>query len=52
MRHKSNSNSNYTGSSQAMEPEAAERIWGRSLERNRLVYSVFIGDGDSKAFSM
>ena len=33
-----------------MEPEAAERIWGRSLERNRLVYSVFVGDRDSKAF--
>ena len=49
-RHKPNCNRNYTGSSQAMEPEAAERIWDRSLERNRLVYSVFIGDGDSKAF--
>ena len=49
-RHKPNCNINYTGSSQAMEPEAAERIWGRSLERNRLVYSVFVGDGDSKAF--
>ena len=42
-RHKPNS-------SQAMEPEAAVRIWGRSLEKNRLVYSVFVGDGDSKAF--
>ena len=41
---------NYTGSSKAMEPKAAERIWGRSLERNRLVYSVFVGDGDYKAF--
>ena len=49
-RHKPNCNRNYTGSSQAMEPEAAERIWGRSLEKNRLVYSVFVGDGDSKAF--
>ena len=49
-RHKPNCNRNYTGSSQAMEPEAAQRIWGGSLERNRLVYSVFVGDGDSKAF--
>ena len=49
-RHKPNCNRNYTGSSQAMEPEAAEMIWGRSLEKNRLVYSVFVGDGDSKAF--
>ena len=39
-RHKPNCNRKYTGSSQAMEPEAAQRIWGRSLERNRLVYSV------------
>ena len=34
-----------------MESEAAERIWGRSLVMNRLVYSVFVGDGDSKAYS-
>ena len=49
-RHKPNCNRNYTGSSQAMDPEAAQRIWGRSLERNHLVYSVFVGEGDSKAF--
>ena len=33
-----------------MEPEPAERIWGRRLEKNRLVYSVFVGDRNSKAF--
>ena len=33
-----------------MEPEAAKRIWGRSLEKNSLVYSVFVGDGDSKSY--
>ena len=49
-RQKPNCNINYTGFSQAMEPEAAERIWGRTLGKNRLVYSVFVGDGDSKAF--
>ena len=49
-RHKPKSHWNYTCSSQAMEPEAAERIWDRSLEKNRLAYSVFVGDGDSKAF--
>ena len=48
-RHKPNCNKNFTGSSQAMEPEAAERIWSRSLERN-LVYSVYVGDGDGKGF--
>ena len=49
-RHKPNCSRDYTGSSQTMEPEAAERIWGRSLEKNRLLYSVFVGDGDYKAF--
>ena len=48
-RHKPNCNKNFTDSSQAMEPEAAERIWSRSLERN-LVYSVYVGDGDGKGF--
>ena len=32
-----------------MEPEAAVRIWSRSLERN-LVYSVYVGNGDGKGF--
>ena len=48
-RHKPNRNKNFTGSSQAMEPEAVEHIWSRSLERN-LVYSVYLGDGDGKGF--
>ena len=48
-RHKPNCNKNFTGFSQAMEPEAGEGIWSRSLERN-LVYSVYVGDGDGKGF--
>ena len=48
-RHKPNSNRKYTGSSQAMEPETTEKIWVSSLKRTRLVFSVFVGDGDSKA---
>ena len=49
-RHEPKCNRNYKGSSQSMEPEAAKRIWGRSLEKNSLVYSVFVGDGDSKSY--
>ena len=49
-RHKPKCNRTYEGSSQSMEPEAAKRIWGRSLEKNSLVYSVFVGDGDSKSY--
>ena len=49
-RHKPNCNRKYTGSSQAMDLEAAERIWGCSLEKHRLVYSRFVGNGDSKGF--
>ena len=48
--HKPICNRNYTGSSQGMEPEAAKRIWGRSLEKHDLVYSVMVADGDSKSF--
>ena len=33
-----------------MKPEAAKRILGRSLVKNSLVYSVFVGDGDSKSY--
>ena len=40
---------NFEGSSQAMEPETARRIWARSLDLG-LVYSIFVGDGDSKAY--
>ena len=48
--HKSNCHKNFSGSSQAMEPEAARIIWSRSVEKHQLCYSTFIGDGDSKSY--
>ena len=33
-----------------MEGSAAVEIWKRSVERNQLVYSSYIGDGDSSSF--
>ena len=41
---------NYTGSSNAMEVEAARRLWSRSEERHGLRYTGFLSDGDSKAY--
>ena len=47
--HKEDGSINYTGSSNAMEVEAAKRLWGRSLALG-LVYTGLVGDGDSKAY--
>ena len=41
---------NFTGTSQAMEGAIALDHWKRSLVRNSLVYSTYIGDGDSSSF--
>ena len=41
---------NYTGSSKAMETEAAKRIWLRSVEKYNLRYTEMLSDGDSTAF--
>ncbi|MEG7523809.1 MAG: hypothetical protein M3H12_12015, partial [Chromatiales bacterium] len=41
-------NQNYSGSSGGMEVEAAEILWGRSLERNTR-YTTMVSDGDSKS---
>ena len=40
---------NYIGSSNAMEVEAARRLWQRSEDRHGLRYTGFLSDGDSKA---
>ena len=48
--HKHNCLKNFSGSSQAMEPEAARIIWNRSIDKHQLCYSTFIGDGDSKSY--
>ena len=47
--HKDNCAINYQGSSNAMEVEAAVRLWQRSEERHGLLYTGFLSDGDSKA---
>ena len=41
---------NFTGTSQAMEGAIAIKLWKRSIERNQLVYSTYIGDGDSSSY--
>ena len=42
---------NYHGSSNAMEVEAAKRLWRRSVRQRGLVYTGLLGDGDSKAYN-
>ena len=41
---------NYHGSANAMEVEAAKRLWGCSVATTGLTYTGFLGDGDSKAY--
>ena len=48
--HHTTCSANFSGSSQSMEGSAAVEIWKRSVERNRLVYSTCVGDGDSSSF--
>ena len=42
---------NYEGSSQNMEREGASVLFQRSIEKQKLRYNPFIGDGDSKAYN-
>ena len=42
---------NHSGSAGNMKPVGAKRIWERSLQKNKLRYTSFYGDGDSKSFS-
>ena len=48
--HQNDCSINYHGSSNAMEVEAAKRLWGRSVQTNGLMYTGMLGDGDSKAY--
>ena len=48
--HKGECPANFSGTSQGMEGSAALEIWKRSVDKNGLVYSTYIGDGDSSAF--
>ena len=49
-KHQTKSKANYSGSSPAMEPEGAKRIFSRSISSYGLQYNEFCGDGDSKSF--
>ena len=42
---------NFSGSSKAMEKEAAIRMWRRSIEKHNMRYTRMLSDGDSAAFS-
>jgi hypothetical protein len=42
---------NFTGSSKAMEAEAARRMWMRSVERYNLRYKSILSDGDASTFA-
>ena len=44
-------NQNYVGSSPNMEKVGTERIFERSVQKHKLYYTEFFGDGDSKAFA-
>lgn len=49
--HKGKCKKNFEGSSNAMEVESAEVIFGRSIEKRGLVYGCMLCDGDSKALT-
>ena len=42
---------NFSSSSPAMEAEGASILWARSVEKNKLQYTVVISDGDAKTIS-
>ena len=46
----SNCKADFKGSAPAMEPEGANRIFKRSVEKHDLHYTKYFGDGDSKSF--
>ena len=49
--HKAKCEVDYEGSSGNMEVVGSERIWLRSVAKNKLRYTTIISDGDSKAFN-
>ena len=49
VKHQGSCNSNFSGSSPAMEAEGVSILWGRSVEKNRLRYTTVISDGDAKS---
>lgn len=49
--HSPKCKTNFQGSAPAMEPESATRIFNRSKDKNKLQYTEFYGDRDSKSFA-
>lgn len=49
--HKPKCSKNFSGSSGAMEVEAAKVMWGRSDILHQLRYTTLVSDGDAKTFS-
>ena len=49
--HKPNCTINYHGPSGGMEAEAGVNMFLRSIETRNLMYTTFVGDGDSLCFS-
>ena len=47
--HQAKCKANFQGSAPAMEPEGALRIFKRSVNSNKLRYTEYYGDGDSKS---
>ena len=50
-KHQDSCNSNFSGSSPAMEAEGGSILWARAVEKNKLRYTVVISDGDAKTNS-
>ena len=50
-QHKSKCTINHSGSSDKMETDGAIEMFTRSVEKNNLQYTTFIGDGDSNCFA-
>ena len=49
VKHQDSCNSNFSGSSPAMEAEGVSILWGRSVERNQMRYTTVISDGGAKS---
>ena len=48
--HKAKCFKNYEDSSGSMEKEGALVMWSRSISKNKMMYTSFIGDGDSSTY--
>ena len=51
-KHKQHCSINFEGSSGAMEAAGAARIFCRSIQKRKLKYTTFVGDGDSSTFQI